>query len=277
MGTLEGMVAFITGAARGQGRSHAVRLAEEGASIIAVDLCAPIESVEYPLATLSDLAETVKVVEERGGEITSGVADVRDHAALQAVFDDGLSRFGKVDIVVANAGILPVIGAGGRSLAAWTDAIDVMLTGVFNTVDVTAPTLLSQGTGGSIVITSSTAGLKGSISKSPETATPGMVGYIAAKHGVVGLMRSYANAFAAYNIRVNTVHPAGCNTPMIGNESFGAWIAENPDMADNFKNPLPVEMVEPIDISNAIAWLCSDQARYVTGVTLPVDAGFTAR
>jgi SDR family mycofactocin-dependent oxidoreductase len=276
MSGLKGKVAFITGAARGQGRSHAIRLAQEGVDIVAADLCDQLDSVEYPMATPDDLTETVKLVEECGARIVARQVDVRDHDALRAAFDEGLAELGRIDIVLANAGIMPVTGDPGRGRPAWTDAIDVMLTGAFNTVEVAASTLVAQGTGGSIVLTSSTAGIKG-MCKSIETATPGLVGYVAAKHGVVGLMRAYAGALAQYGIRVNSVHPTGCNTPMVANEAFGAWIAENPDLANNLQNMLPVEMVEAIDVSNAIAWLCSDEARYVTGVMLPVDAGLTAR
>jgi SDR family mycofactocin-dependent oxidoreductase len=276
VGRLAGKVAFITGAARGQGRSHALRLAEEGADIIAVDLCAQVGSVEYPMATPEDLEQTVKLIEDTDRRIVAHRADVRDAAALQAALDDGVAQLGRVDIVLANAGIMPVTGAAGRERSAWIDAIDIMLTGVFNTIEAAVPTMIAQGAGGSIVITSSTAGLK-AMSRTRATATPGLLGYTAAKHGVVGLMRSYANALAEHSIRVNTVHPTGCNTPMVANEAFGVWIGENPDMVGNLQNLLPVQLVEAIDVSNAIAWLASDEARYVTGVTLPVDAGFTAR
>jgi SDR family mycofactocin-dependent oxidoreductase len=276
MGKLDGKVAFITGAARGQGRSHAIRLADDGADIIAVDACVQIDSVEYPMSTLDDLAETVKLVGQGGRRVVSRQVDVRDHDALQSAFDEGVAELGRVDIVLANAGIMPVTGERGRQRSAWIDAIDVMLTGVFNTIEVAVPTLVEQGDGGCIVLTSSTAGLK-AMSKSLATATPGLVGYTAAKHGVVGLMRSYANALGAYRIRVNTVHPTGCNTPMVANEACETWLQENPDMVGNLHNLLPVELIESVDVTNAVAWLVSDEARYVTGVTLPVDAGFTAR
>jgi SDR family mycofactocin-dependent oxidoreductase len=275
MGKLDQKVAFITGAARGQGRAHAVKMAQEGADIIAVDLCDQIDTVEYPMATPEDLEQTVKLVEDNDRRIVARRADVRDRSALQAALDAGLAELGHVDIVVANAGIAPM-GVGADTPAAWSDAIDVLLTGVYHTIEVAVAPMLEQGHGGSIVITSSTAGLKG-LARELEGLTAGMVGYTAAKHGVVGLMRIYANALAAHRIRVNTVHPTGVNTPMVVNDVFARLFEERPSMASAFQNALPVEMVEPEDIANAAAWLCSDDARYITGVTLPVDAGFTVR
>jgi SDR family mycofactocin-dependent oxidoreductase len=274
MGRLDGKVAFITGAARGQGRSHAVRLAEEGADIIAIDLCEQFESVAYPMPTLDDLADTVKLVEDVGRGIIAKQADVRDRSGLQRVLDEGLAAFGHVDIVLANAGIMPVMGDMSRHDQAFFDAIDVMLTGVFLTIEVAIPPMVERGEGGSIVITSSTAGLKG-LSKSRSVATAGMLGYHAAKHGVVGLMRAYANALASDRIRVNTVHPTGVNTLMVVNEAFGRYVAEHPEIVSALQNPLPVDLVDAVDVSNAIVWLCSDEGRYVTGVSLPVDAGIT--
>ena len=275
MGRLEQKVAFITGAARGQGRAHAVKMAQEGADIIAVDLCAQIDTIEYPMATAEDLDETVKLVEDLDRRIVAQRADVRDRDALQAAVDAGLSEFGHLDIVVANAGIAPM-GDVGKSPQAWRDAIDVLLTGVYQTIDVAVPPMVERDMGGSIVITSSTAGLKG-IGRSLDGVGAGFFAYTAAKHGVVGLMRLYANVLAPHRIRVNTLHPTGVNTPMIVNESFARVVAENPDFANAMQNALPVELVEPEDIANAAAWLCSDEARYITGVTLPVDAGFTVR
>jgi len=267
---LEGKVAFITGAARGQGRSHAVRLAAEGADIIAVDICRQIDSVAYPLATPDDLAETVREVEALDRRIFAATADVRDEAELRRVFEQGMAALGPVDIVLANAGIAPLSLTEPHS--AWQDTIDVNLTGVFNTVEVAIPSMKERGAGGAIVITSSTAGLVGF-----GGPTRAGLGYTAAKHGVVGLMRSYANTLARYNIRVNTVHPTGVNTPMINNDATAEFLAADPQMSNENANALPVYVVEPIDISNAIAWLVSDDARYVTGVTLPVDAGFTVK
>jgi SDR family mycofactocin-dependent oxidoreductase len=267
-GKLEGKVAFITGAARGQGRSHAIRLAAEGASIIAVDICAQIGTVPYPMATPEDLADTVKEVEALDRRIVARQADVRDEAGLRAAFDAGVAELGPVDIVLANAGIAPM--SLHETHDAWQDVIDVNLTGVFNTVEIAIPSMIQRGQGGAIVLTSSTAGLSGI-----GGPTPGGRGYTAAKHGVVGLMRSYANTLAPHRIRVNSVHPTGVRTPMAVNAAMQEFVAADPSMSDAFANALPVDMVEAIDISNAIVWLVSDDARYVTGVTLPVDAGFT--
>ena len=267
MGKLDGKVAFITGAARGQGRSHAIRLAQEGAGIIAVDICQQIATVPYPMATPDDLAETAKQVEALDRRIFTAQADVRDAAALKAAFDAGVAELGPVDIVLANAGIAPM--GLHEPQGAWQDVVDVNLTGVFNTVEIAIPSMMERGQGGAIVLTSSTAGINGIGGPSA-----GGLGYTAAKHGVVGLMRSYANNLAQYSIRVNTVHPTGVNTPMIVNEAMQEWL-EQAGESSALANALPVPMVEPVDISNAIAWLVSDDARYVTGVTLPVDAGFT--
>jgi SDR family mycofactocin-dependent oxidoreductase len=265
MGRLDGKVAFITGAARGQGRSHAVRLAEEGASIIAMDICDQIPTVFYPMATSDDLAETERLVKEAGGAIVAFVGDVRNLEDVQAAYDAGIAQFGKVDIVLPNAGIMPVIGPGEQRQA-WHDAIDTMLTGVWHVLDVTVPNLVERGEGGSIIITSSAAGLT-SIGLN---TLPGQAGYSAAKHGVVGLMRLYAKQLAPHSIRVNTVHPTGVN---------GEFVNAHPEVAadESYKNPMPVELIEAVDISNAIVYLASDEARYVTGVTFPVDAGYNIR
>jgi SDR family mycofactocin-dependent oxidoreductase len=265
MGKLEGKVAFITGAARGQGRSHAIRLAQEGADIIAVDICAQIDSVPYGMATREDLEQTAKEVEALDRRIVTQIADVRDEAALRAAFEAGVAQLGPVDIVLANAGII------AHSLdGAWQEVVDVNLTGVFNTVETAIPSMIERGQGGAIVLTSSTCGTIGFVGQ-----TRGGLGYTAAKHGVVGLMRCYANNLAPHSIRVNSVHPTGVNTPMIVNDAVQAFMAQDPSLSNSLGNALPVDMVEPVDISNAIVWLVSDDARYVTGVILPVDAGFT--
>jgi SDR family mycofactocin-dependent oxidoreductase len=267
-GKLEGKVAFITGAARGQGRSHAIRLAKEGADIIAVDICQQIATVPYPMASPEDLEETVKAVEELDRRIFAQEADVRDEAGLKAAFEAGTAEIGPVDIVLANAGIAPM--SMHEEHDAWRDVIDVNLTGVFNTVETAIPSMIARGMGGAIVLTSSTAGINGI-----GGPTRGGLGYTAAKHGVVGLMRSYANNLAPHSIRVNSVHPTGVNTPMVVNDVMQEWLQSDPTLGQAMANALPVGMVEPVDISNAILWLVSDDARYVTGVTLPVDAGFT--
>lgn len=268
-GSLAGKTAFITGAARGQGRAHAVKLAAEGADIIAVDLCEQVASVPYPMATPDDLAATVKLVEDTGARIVAVQADVRDRGALEAALRTGIEQLGdRLDIVVANAGIAPMAGED-----AWQDVIDVNLTGVFHTVDVAMRPMITFGNGGSIVLTSSVAGLVG-------LASPlaGSLGYAAAKHGVVGLMRVYANLLAQYNIRVNSVHPAAVDTPMIDNDFIRSWLdglARESQGGPDMGNALPVQMLEPEDIANAVYFLVSDAGRYVTGITLPVDAGFT--
>jgi SDR family mycofactocin-dependent oxidoreductase len=250
-------------------------MAQEGADVVAVDLCAQIETVEYPMSTPDDLATTVQLVEDLDRRIVAKQADVRDRDALSSAVEAGLSEFGHLDIVVANAGIVP-IGEIGRSTQAWQDAIDVLLTGVYNTIDAAIPSMVQRDMGGSIVITSSTAGLKG-LGRSLEGVGAGFVAYTAAKHGVVGLMRLYANVLAPHRIRVNTLHPTGVNTPMVVNEAFARYAAGSFGVAGGIQNALPVDLVEPEDIANAAVWLCSDEARYVTGVTLPVDAGFTVR
>jgi SDR family mycofactocin-dependent oxidoreductase len=265
---LAGKVALITGAARGQGRAHAVRLASEGADIIGVDICAPIASVPYPLATADDLAATVKLVEDTGARMVAKEADVRDRASLSEAVQAGVEELGRLDIVVANAGIAPMQSGDDG----WRDVIDVNLTGVYNTIKAAIPTMVKQGSGGSIVLISSAAGLAGV--GSPDA---GSVGYAAAKHGVVGLMRVYANLLAKQSIRVNSLHPTGVETPMIDNDFTRGWLAKmaaDSGSAGSMGNALPVEVLQPEDIANAVAWLVSDQARYITGVTLPVDAGF---
>ncbi len=274
MGKLEGKVAFITGAARGQGRSHAVRLAQEGADIIAVDLCAQMGSVGYPMATPEDLAETVRQVEALDRRIVATQADVRDSAALRGAVDDGVAQLGRLDIVLANAGIATFAPVEELTDEMWDEMIAVNLTGVFKTVRAAVPHLKAGGRGGAIVLTSSTAGIKG---------LPHLAHYVAAKHGVVGLVKTMANEFAPDMIRVNSVHPTSVDTDMIHNEqTYGLFRPDKPgsevtreEAGESFRamNALPVEWVEPVDISNAILFLVSDDARYITGVQLPVDAG----
>jgi SDR family mycofactocin-dependent oxidoreductase len=274
MGVLDGKVAFISGGARGQGKSHAVRLAEEGADIITFDLCGQLDTLAYPPSTEADLADTVKQVEALGRRIIAKKADVRDQAAVQGVLDEGVAAFGRVDIVLANAGIMPIVGEKGQRRQAWHDAIDIMLTGVLHTCEAAIPRLIEQGDGGAMVITSSTGGLRGPV-RVLGLKSDGFLGYIAAKHGVVGLMRSYANCLGPYSIRCNTVHPTGVRTGMVENDAFAQLAAEQPALGESLHNALPVDMIESVDISNAILYLCSDAGRYVTGVTMPVDAGAT--
>ena len=271
---VEGKVAFITGAARGQGRSHAVRLAEEGADIIAIDICGPVSSnSQITPATPDDLAETADLVKQLNRRVVTAEVDVRDYDAVKAAVDNGVEQLGRLDIVCANAGI----GNGGQTLDHtsehdWTDMIDVNLSGVWKTVKAAVPHLISQGWGGSIILTSSVGGLK---------AYPHTGHYIAAKHGVVGLMRTFAVELGQHSIRVNSVHPTNVNTPMFMNE--GTMKLFRPDLANpgpddlavaaQFMHVLPVGWVEPVDISNAVLFLASDESRYITGLPLTVDAG----
>ena len=266
MGKLEGQVAFITGGARGQGRAHAVRLAAEGADIIAIDICQQIKSVGYPMSTREDLDETVRQVEALGRSIEAYEADVRDADALQKAFDHGVGELGPVRIVVANAGI----GPGGFASAEqqWDEVVGVNLTGVWNTGRVAIPSMIENGQGGSIVLTSSTGGLVG-----PPTDVPGMLAYTAAKHGVIGLTRSWANFLAPHFIRVNSVAPTTVRTPMANDGNVSLIVKHVPELAGSLTNAIPVEAVDAIDVAHAVAWLASEEARYITGTVLPVDAG----
>lgn len=272
MGNLDGKVAFITGVARGQGRSHAVRLAADGANIIGVDICADIESNGYPMASRAELDETVELVEAKGGKMIAAVADVRDFHGLKAALDSGVEQFGRLDIVCANAGIATMSFREltiDEELQQWNDVLNVNLVGAFHTARAAIPHLIAGGRGGSIVFTSSTAGLRGF-----GGVQGGGLGYAASKHGVVGLMRTLANALAPESIRVNTVHPTAVRTMMAVNPAMVAFLENYPDGGPHLQNPMPVDMLEPEDISAAIAYLVSDEAKFVTGVTFPVDAGF---
>jgi SDR family mycofactocin-dependent oxidoreductase len=269
MGKLEGKVAFVTGAARGPGRSHAVRLAEEGADIIAVDICAQIDSVGYPMATVEDLEETAALVSKTGRRILATRADVRDLDGLRASFAEGVDELGPCQVVVANAGIHPIGTMGDRAPQGWHDAIEVILTGTWNTIQVSYPGMVEAGEGGAIIIISSSNGLKGHTDGSG-----GWDGYVAAKHGVVGLMRTYAWFLGPHNIRVNSIHPSGVPTGMTQNQLFADYVAVTPpERMLRLGNAMPVQWIDPEDISHAVAWLASDEARYVSGVTLSVDAG----
>ncbi|MGW3952645.1 mycofactocin-coupled SDR family oxidoreductase [Streptomyces sp. NPDC004752] len=269
-GRLDGKVAFVTGAAGGLGRSHIRRLAEEGADLVIVDICRSVDTVPYPQSTPEELRDAVAEVQSLGRRVVARQTDVRDRDALQEAYDAGLDEFGSIDIVVANAGIAPMLVQD--KLQAWHDAIDVNLSGTFHTIEVAIPSLVAAGRGGSIVIVSSTAGLVGI-----GGASNGGLGYAASKHGVVGLMRTYANNLARHSIRVNSVHPTGVATRMISDPAILEFVAQDPILSEEAPNALPVDTVEPVDVSNAILWLVSDEARYVTGVTLPVDAGFINR
>jgi len=273
-GRVEGKVAFITGAAHGQGRSHAVRLAQEGADIIAIDVCKRIvQNSPIPPATPEDLAETADLVKGLNRRIFTAEVDVRDYDALKAAVDAGVEQLGRLDIIVANAGI----GNGGDTLDKctehdWQEMLDVNLTGVWKTVKAGVPHMIAAKNGGSIILTSSVGGLK---------AYPHCGNYVAAKHGVVGIMRSFAVELGQHMIRVNSVHPTHVSTGMIMNE--GTWKLFRPDLENpgpddmapicQMFHTLPVPWVDAEDISNAVLFFASDESRYVTGVTLPVDAG----
>ncbi len=271
-GRLEGKVALVTGAARGQGRSHAIRLAQEGADIIAVDICAQVDSVPYAMATPDDLAETVREVEALDRRIVASEADVRDFGALSSAVDAGVAELGRLDVVSANAGIVSYGESVEIEEQQWRDMIDTNLTGVWHAAKVSIPHIRAGGRGGAIILTSSTAGLM---------PYPQLSHYTAAKHGVVGLMRTLALELAPDMIRVNTVNPTSVNTPMVQNQSTytlfmgGKQDATREEASTAFTelNALPIPWVEPVDISNAIVFLASDEGRYITGVALPIDAG----
>jgi len=273
MARVQGKVAFITGAARGQGRSHAVRLAQEGADIIGIDICEAIPENQYPPATEEDLQETVRQVEALDRRIIAEKADVRDFEQLKAVVDRGVAELGRLDIVCANAGIA---GRFNRSEDIpddeWANMLDINLSGVWRTCKAAIPHLKAGGRGGSIILTSSDAGL---------FAYENISHYVSAKHGMVGLMRTLALELAPDMIRVNSIHPTTVDTPMVNNEAVFKLFRpdlEHPTVDDfaeaaTAMNALPIPWVEAVDISNAVLFLASDEARYITGVPLPVDAG----
>jgi len=275
-GRLAGKVALITGAARGIGRAQAVRFAQEGADVIALDLCGPVDTVAAPASTPEDLDETARLVRAAGGRIVTSIVDVRDQDQLQSATDNGAAAFGGLDIVCATAGITSRGLATELSEAAWQTMLDINLSGVWRTCKVTAPHLIARGSG-SVILVSSIAGLRGLM---------GVAHYTAAKHGVVGLMRSLANELAPHGIRVNSVHPTNVDTPLIQNAAVAS--AFRPDLnreptreefaeAARSMNMLDIPWVQPIDVANACLFLASDEARYITSVTLPVDAGATQR
>ena len=272
MGRVQGKVALVTGAARGQGRSHSLRLAEEGADIVAVDICAGLDTAPYPGATSEDLAQTTKLIEQLDRRVISRQADVRDSNGLQSVVDEAIAEFGHIDILCANAGIAGFGPAWELTDEVWQEMIDINLTGVWKSTRAVIPHMIEQGRGGSIIITSSTAG---------QVALANLAHYAAAKHGVVGLMKVLALELAPHSIRVNTVHPTMVDTMMIDNQPVRELFMptlENPTRQDAKEmmkavNALPIPWVEPVDVSHAVLFLASDEARYITGIQLPVDAG----
>ena len=278
MGRINGKVAFITGVARGQGRSHAVRLAEEGADIIGVDALRELDTMPYPMGTQEDLDETARLIEKTGRRAILSQADVRDHDALQNAVSAGVAELGRLDIVCANAGISPPGGPVWTiPLQQWRDVIDVNLTGVFHTLAVTVPVIRDAGRGGSIIVTASGAGLR---------SAQNLGDYNASKHGVVGLAQTLANEVAREGIRVNVIAPGTVDTPMVTANDVQFKVFR-PDLADPklddcidiFKMIMPMGQpwVDPVDISNAVVFLASDEARYMTGIVLPVDQGSNNR
>jgi SDR family mycofactocin-dependent oxidoreductase len=276
MGQLDGKVAFITGVARGQGRSHALTLAREGANIIGLDLCAKPSTTAYDGATEEDLQETVRLVKETGADIIAEIADTRDYYQVKAVCDRGIEQFGRIDIVIPNAGICSGAKTWEITPEDWRETIDINLNGVFHTVKAAIPTLISQQQGGSIVFIGSTEALKGAENISS---------YAASKHGVTGLMTSLARELGRYNIRVNSVNPTCVDTHMINNDFvYGLFRPDldkptREDVIDTFAGThlLPVPWMEPRDVSNAILYLVTESGRYITASTLVIDAGFIVK
>jgi SDR family mycofactocin-dependent oxidoreductase len=271
MGRFDGKVALVTGGARGQGRSHAVRLAAEGADVAVIDVTRQFDSVQYAMSTPEDLAETEKLVRGHGREFLGVTGDVRDEEQVAAAVAQAEERFGGIDLVCANAGILPSTGPHAQRMSAWHDTIATNLSGVFHTLRAVTPGMVERGRGGAIVITGSTSTFRG-VAYKTEMLNPGHMAYGAAKAGVLALMRNYAMALGTYGIRVNTVIPAGVKTPMIENEFFTKDLQADapPGWMANVMERGPVE---PGDISDAVLFLLSDQARFVTGTALPVDMG----
>jgi SDR family mycofactocin-dependent oxidoreductase len=277
MGKLDGKVAFITGAARGQGRSHALRLASEGADIIAIDICQDIATMDYPNASAADLEETAQLVEKLGRRVLATEADVRDAAAVQAAVDAGVAELGRLDIVLSNAGIVRLSAdQPGEEVQLWQDILQTNLTGAFHTVRACAPHLIAGGRGGVIILTGSTAGVRPTAS-----LNTGHLSYTASKWGLVGLGKQWAASLAEHSIRVNVVHPTGVASGMTMNPAMARLAEEAAAGGGNsmaaMQNAMPVQVLQPEDISNTIAFLVSDEAQWITGVSLPVDAGFSVR
>jgi SDR family mycofactocin-dependent oxidoreductase len=268
--TLMNKVALITGAARGQGRSHALRLAEAGADVILLDRAAPLDEIPGPMPTPEDLAETARLVEETGRRAVWGQADVRDLDAMRGVVDRGVAALGNINVAVANAGVFwPSVSGLDITTAQWDEVMAINATGVFNTIRVAAPSMIEGAQGGSIILTSSVAGVRGQRT---------MADYTASKHAVVGLMRAFANDLAPHGIRVNTINPTGVRTTMISNPAIDQWYDEHPETRDSAaSNLLPVAAIEASDVSEAVLWLASDASRYVTGQTLMIDAGLDVK
>jgi SDR family mycofactocin-dependent oxidoreductase len=267
----DGKAALITGGARGQGRSHAVNLAKRGADVVILDIADQIPSVEYPMSTKADLDEAVKLVEAEGRQAIGIQGDVRNYEDVEKAVAAAVSQFGHLDLVSANAGVMPTTGEPSQQLDAWHATIDTMLTGVFYTLRAATKPMVESGRGGSIVITGSTSTFQG-VAYNLRTLNPGQMGYGAAKHGIVALMRNFARALGSYNVRVNLVAPQGVRTPMLINEFFGPSVRDEAPPGW-MANAMGTDIVEPQDVSEAVMWLLSDEARYVTGTSIAVDSG----
>ena len=268
-GRVAGKVAFVTGAARGQGRAHAVRLAQEGADLIICDICAEFDTTSYPGAVPAELAETVTLIEKEGRRAVARHVDVRDFDALQSLVNDGVAELGRLDIVVANAGIDSANLSWEITSEQWDELVGINLKGVWQTAKAAIPTMIEQGTGGSIILTSSTAGRKG---------LPFKAHYSAAKHGVVGLCRVLAAELGEYDIRVNTINPAGVATAMVTDPHLQDLIASKAEtLGPIFMNSLPAIFMQPEDVSAYVVFLASDESRYSTGAQFVVDMGNTSR
>ena len=263
-GRVAGKVALVTGAARGQGRSHAVRLAAEGADILALDICAPVADLGYPTATSEDLAKTARLVGEAGGRVVGLEVDTRDASGMADAVARGVAELGRLDVVVANAGVVATQRWDEITPDQWATVVGVNLTGTWNTCQAALPHVLAGG-GGSLILVSSVSGLKG---------LPFMTHYAASKHGVVGIMRSLANELASRNVRVNSLHPTGVATPMLaGMGPLTGYIEDDPPTGPLFDNALPTSLISVNDVSDTVLFLASDESRFVTGLTMKVDAG----
>jgi SDR family mycofactocin-dependent oxidoreductase len=269
MSRLEGKVALVTGAARGQGRAHALRLAQEGADIIACDVCAPVDTVLYRPATVEELNETASAVEAQDRRVVARPADIRDLAALEELVADGVAELGRLDIVVANAGIMNAGRLWEITPAQWQTIIDVNLTGTWNTIKATVPALIAGGRGGSIIVTSSSTGIK---------AFPFLGAYVASKFAITGMAQTLANELGEFNIRVNTVHPAVVKTEIVNDSDLFKLIGQHQHtLGPMFMTTLPTDWMDPEDIANAVAFLASDESRYMTGSKMVVDMGTVCR
>jgi SDR family mycofactocin-dependent oxidoreductase len=265
MGQLDGKVAVITGGGRGQGRAHAVRLASEGADIVVCDITEQVASVPFPTGRPGDLDETVAEVEKLDRRCVAIEADVRSTADMARVADTAMGEFGRIDFLLANAGIMSLSeNTWELTDEQWDDMIDINLSGVFKVCRAVVPHIRAGGKGGSIVITSSLAGLK---------RMPCATHYTAAKHGTVGLMRMLAHELAPESIRVNTIHPGGVDSPMVASDALVTWINDHKDLYGGLSNPMPIELIPMADVADVAAFLCSDASKWITGTTLPIDAG----